>query len=221
MRKLSAKEHSREKRKFSKLVIDQYKTLNRSVGPSKFAQDFRRLRDFAEAIFFGIGDKTVESVTVKDIQEALREIGGSYDLYRQQLEYVGNLAISALQGKPAEHFQGVDITCSVCGGHYHLETDHYECSGCGYIGKADQHGFPVSVPASDRVKSLRHLFHRRVKELYASCYTQEECYMLVAYQTNTPLPLVHAGLVTSAELLLDMIHVCNETIIHTKPVMAA
>jgi len=220
--KMTNKEYNREKRKFCKLIIDQYKTLGRSIGPTKFSEEFRRLRDFGEALYLGIGNKPAEQVSRRDIEKALQKIGGEYDLYRQQLEYVAELAVGALEKRPAQHFSGVKIHCSKCGELYQLvNAESYQCSGCGYKGKADQHGFPVSVPASDRVRELRHIFHKRIGELYDAGYTQEDSYMLVAFKTGIPLPLVHAGLITSEEILLDMIFECNDILITTSSDLAA
>lgn len=219
--KLSDKEYSRERRRFSKLVIDQYMTLGRSTGYNRHAKEHRRLRDYSEVLFLVVDRPSALGISVQDIEQALKSMNCPNDVHFQQLNYVAELAISALKGEAAEHFKGVNIPCEICGGQYHLVTDlMYQCDKCGHQGRADQHGFPVSLPASPKVRHLRKVFHRKLEELGLWGYTKDDCYSLVAYKTRLPLPLLHAGLITSEHQLELMISACNSIVLHTEPAMA-
>lgn len=189
--------YSREKRRFAKLILDQYKGLNRSVVPTRYGTHHRRLRDYAEALFLALNQKPVASITEDDIRLALSTMDMPTH-HAPQMRYVANLAIGALRNEPPKPFEGI-FPCTQCNGVYYRIDGEYRCDSCNSRGKEDQHGFPISFPASSQVRHARQVFHQSIKLIRERGFSVEESYMLVAYKLNMPLPLVHAGLCTKWE----------------------
>ncbi|MFL7013584.1 hypothetical protein [Enterovibrio norvegicus] len=203
--------YTREKRSFAKLVIEQYQTLGRPVGRGRFCEEYRRLRDYSEVLFLATGMKRASIVTPADIYLAVTTIKLTPE-HRQQMLYVAELAVSALTGGSATSFVG-SFTCGVCGGEYSLtSTGSYHCNGCHAQGRSDQHDFPVSLPASASVRYGRKVFHELVREIRSHGVTEEEAYILVAFESRMPLPIVHAGLCTSETQIAALNKACNRVI---------
>ncbi|MDF9399152.1 hypothetical protein [Vibrio sp. 1180_3] len=194
--------YNREKRRFAKLIIDKYKELGRSVGSSRYSQEYRRLRDYAEVIFLAVGQKQSTLLTSSDIIQAVSRINAPSE-HVKQLEYTASLAISQLENLPAKVFSQI-YPCH-CGGEYKLGNDgSYLCDHCHYIGRSDQHGFPVSLPAPFAVRKLRREFHHLIREICKCYVSEDEAYQLIAFELKQPLPLIHAGLCLSEDKLKVM-----------------
>lgn len=190
--------YSREKRRFVRSVINQYERLGRPKGRSRYCQENRRLRDYAEALFLALGQKRATLVTENDVQLAL-SLTEKPAHHEPQFRYVAQLAIGAITGETPKPFRGV-FKCTMCDGNYqHTDDGHYACDGCGVIGQSDQHGFPNSLPASAEVRYLRGEFHQMIKHMQKHGVLMEEAYMLVADAARMPLPTVHAGLCTTKD----------------------
>lgn len=200
--------YNREKRRFAKLILDQYKKLGRDEGNTRYCQENRRLRDYAEALFLGLRQKRATLITPEDVQVAMTLLDIPED-HCQQMQYVAELAIGAITGANPRDFVG-EFKCGNCGGKYKQAQVKgyigYRCDTCFCEGRADQHGFPISLPANRTVRSLRRKFHENIKTIGEFGVIPEEAYMLVAYEGQLSLPDVHAGLCTTQAAINKLIN---------------
>ncbi len=213
--------YNREKRRFAKLVLDKYKELNRVKKPGRYSEEFRRLRDYAEVLFLALKQKRAPLVTSNDILRAVFSLSKLKSNHESQLMYVARLAIAQIENLPPVEFDAT-FDCSVCSGTYrkviiHGNKEVYFCSGCGYKGSADQHGFPNSMPAERTILRLREQFHSLIREARNYKVYEEEFYQLVAFELNIPLPLVHAGLCTSEFQMREMVFAARSVLTKVAP----
>lgn len=193
--------YQREKRRFAKLIIEQYKKLNNTEIPTKYGQDHRRLREYAEALFIAIMQKRVTLLKPSDIKMALgTQLASMPPEHAPQMRYVSYLAIGALTGESPLPFYG-EYTCGNCGGLVRPSDGGFQCNNCLSRSRADQNGFPVSLPAKVAVREGRRSFHNNIRKISDLGVTCEEAYILIAFELKAPLPTVHAGFcVTESEI---------------------
>ncbi|EKO3611913.1 hypothetical protein M3914_003112 [Vibrio metschnikovii] len=184
--------YQRERRRFTKMVLDQHQKLGHNAfSEKKYHQENRRLREYCEALFLALHKKKVTILKDRDVLFALQRMQVPLS-HQPQMQFVANLALTALKGDMPTQFTA-NYRCSICGGNYALKDDHYQCDSCLSVGKADQNGFPNSFPACSKVRHGRRVFHDNVRKIVSMGVNTEEAYMLIAYVLKTPLPMVHAG----------------------------
>ncbi|MGR5296974.1 hypothetical protein ACPV5U_19065 [Vibrio mediterranei] len=213
--------YNREKRRFTKLILDKYKELNRVKNPGRYSEEYRRIRDYAEVLFLALRLKRAPLVTANDIVRAVFSLCKSSSNHQSQLMYVARLAIAQIENLPPVEFDGA-FNCPLCSGIYRKvningSSEAYVCSGCGYKGSVDQHGFPNSMPAERPTLRLREQFHRLIREARNYRVYEEEFYQLVAFEMNVPLPLVHAGLCTSEFQMREMVFAARKVLTKVVP----
>lgn len=184
---------------FAKRIIEQFETVQDKppANDFRYAKEHRRLREYSEQLFLASGKK--ESLSQSDVLLAMI-VSTDNSPVRPMLGYVAHLAIASILGLKSKSFKG-RFSCSCCSGNYTREGESYVCDTCGYVGKSDQYGFPVSLPAAKQVRILRRKFHKLINEIRRSGLSMQDSYSIVSYEANVPLPLAHAGLcVTSSEM---------------------
>lgn len=202
--------YSRKKRIFARRVIEQYKTVQNkpSTNEFRYSIEYRKLREYSEQLFLASGKK--ENLSPSDVTLSLIL---SVDRFQTKpmLGYVAHLAIASMLGLKSKSFNG-RFMCSYCSGNYIRHGDRYVCDCCGYIGKADQYGFPVSLPATKTVRILRRKFHSLINEIRRLGISMQDCYSLVSYEAKVPLPLAHAGLCVTKLEIERLINGCEKVI---------
>ncbi|QFT13385.1 hypothetical protein [Vibrio sp. THAF190c] len=206
--------YDRKKRLFAKLVIDQFKTVPNKPKANDFAyaQEHRKLREFSEQLFLASGKK--ENLSPSDVLLAMHLSADRSDV-APMLSYVAHLAIGSMLGVKSTTFKG-KFVCSCCSGIYERKGDSYQCDTCGYLGKVDQYGFPVSLPAKQPVRMKRRQFHQLIKEIKSFGLSMKDTYTLVSFEAKVPLPLVHAGLCTTSTEINRLISGC-QTVLNNIP----
>ncbi|MFC5079654.1 hypothetical protein VTH8203_00825 [Vibrio thalassae] len=195
--------YQREKRKFVSAIIGKYKELKRPVGKSRYSQEYRRLRDYAELLFIKTGKMRISLLQEQDLLKALLTTEMLPE-HKPQFEYVVALARCWLTREKAQPFYG-EFQC-YCGGSYSANANGYHCSKCGYKGYADQHGFPISMPGNAQTCYLRRQYHKEIDGICSCGANTEEAYQMVAFEMKLPLPMLHAGLITSPAMLREMVN---------------
>ena len=202
--------YNRKKRMFCKLIIEQFKTIQ-DKPPSndyRYAKEHRKLREFSEQLFLACGK--AEHLKPSDVALAMI-ISADRSPVSPMFTYVGHLAISALTGGTSKAVSG-SFVCSNCSGDYTRHGNNYVCDTCGYIGKADQYGFPVSLPANKSVRALRRRFHSLINSIRSHGLSMQDSYTLVSFESNVPLPLVHAGLCVTENQMERLINGCENVL---------
>lgn len=202
--------YSRKKRIFCKLIIEQFKTVQDKppANDYRYAKEHRKLREYAEQLFLVCGKS--EHLKPSDIAFAMI-VHADQSAVSPMFTYVCHLAICALTGIASKPFYG-SFVCSNCSGDYTRHRDKYVCDKCGYIGKADQYGFPVSLPANKSVRGMRRKFHSLIKMIRNHGLSMQDSYTLVSYESNVPLPLVHAGLCVTENQMKQLINGCENVL---------
>lgn len=202
------KAYNRSRRMFTKRILEQFQTVKPTPpkGVSEYEATNTRLREFSELLFLKAGcrgDISLSSVmyanVMMDKDSVLKPI----------ISYVAHLAITAFANEKAKPFVG-SFDCTVCSGKYSLSDEgHYSCDGCGFIGKADYHGFPNSFPANKAVRDKRRYFHELLSQIMQTGgISVSDAYTLIAFEAEVPVPLAHAGYCTKEKEIEQLINGC-------------
>jgi hypothetical protein len=206
--------YSRKRRLFTKPIVGQFKQIQDASTDDTFLYSSRltKLREYSEELFLASGMK--QTLSMSDYLMALMMSSGESKT-SQMLSYATHLGLSSLSDTRPTHFSG-HFECSVCGGDYHKSDEGYSCSGCGYKGRSDIYGFPVSFPASSEVRKGRTEFHELLKSLKRTGLSMQDCYQLIAFESKLALPLAHAGLCTTETEINQLINGCKIAISKTR-----